>query len=109
MDSGNRLAFGVWIAIKVSKTVINHAASVKSKAIFAIAEAAHVHACNLRSAIDAMSWPEADNYQIYKVYHKVVIEGIVKALQGVPMHELGSSKGVLAMLSLAYRCETLGQ
>ncbi|MNP50519.1 hypothetical protein D3C76_1447890 [compost metagenome] len=55
-----------------------------------------------------MSWPEADNYQIYKVYHKVVIEGIVKALQGVPMHELGSSKGVLATLSLSDQMVFLG-
>ena len=98
----------LWIAIRVSKTAINHAASVKRKTIFAIVEAAHVHACNLRNGIDAMKWPEADNYQIYKVYHKVVIEGIVKALQGVPMHELGSSKAVLAMLSLTDQMVFLG-
>jgi hypothetical protein len=92
----------------VSRTAINHAASVKRKTIFAIAEAAHVHACNLRNAIDSMSWPEADNSHIYKIYHKVVIEGIVKALQGIPMHELGSSKGVLAMLSLTDQMVFLG-
>lgn len=98
----------LWIAIKVSRTAINHAASAKRKTIFAIAEAAHVHACNLRKAIDAMNWPEVDNSHIYKIYHKVVIEGIVKALQGIPMHELGSSKGVLAMLSLTDQMVFLG-
>ena len=91
----NRLALALWIAIKVSKTTINHAASVTRRAIFPIAEAAHVHVCNLRSAIDAMSWPEADNYQIHKVYHKVEIEGIVKALQGGRCMNLGQAREYL--------------
>jgi len=96
------------IVILVSKTPVNHAASVKRKTIFAIAEAAHTHACNIRNAIDAMEWLTGNNSQIYTVYNKVVIEGVVKALQGVPMHELGSSKGVLAMLSLTDQMVFLG-
>lgn len=96
------------LAIFVSKIPVNHAASVKRKTIFAIAEATHTHACNIRNGIDAMGWPTGNNYLIYTVYNKVVIEGIVKALQGVPMHELGSSKGVLAMLSLINQMVFLG-
>lgn len=91
----------VVIAIIVSKTPIYHAALIKRQTIFAIAEAAHVHAHKIREAVDKMAWLSADgNYQIYHVYHPTVIEGVVRALQGVPMHELGSSKAVLAMLSL---------
>lgn len=96
------------VVILVSKTPVNHAASVKRKTIFAIAEAAHTHASNIREAIDVMEWPTGNNYQIYKVYNKVVIEGVVKALQGVPMHELGSSRGVVAMLSLTDQMVFLG-
>lgn len=96
------------VAIIVSKSPVNHAAAVKRKTIFAIAEAAHAHARNIREAIGMMTWPTGDNSQIYKVYDKVVIEGIVKALQGVPMHELGSSKGVLAILSLTDQMVFLG-
>lgn len=103
---GSLLALG--IAIRVSKTAINHAASVKRKTIFAIAEAAHSHACNLRKAIDGMSWPETNFIPLYEVYHKSVIESTVKALQGIPMHELGSSKAVLAMLSLTDQMAFLG-
>lgn len=97
--AGSLLA--LWIAIKVSKTPIDHAAAVKRKTIFAIAEAAHAHARNIRKALDQMIWLAPDgNYHIHRVYHPSVIDGVVKALQGIPMHELGSGKDVLAMLSL---------
>ncbi len=99
------------IAIWVSKAPINHAAMVKRKTIFAIVEAAYTHARNIRNAIEAtdpQDWPTGNNYLIYKVYNKVVIEGVVKALQGIPMHELGSSKGVLALLSLTDQMVFLG-
>lgn len=96
------------IAISVSKISVNHAASTRRKTIFAIAEAAHAHACNIRNAIDAMEWLKGNNTQIYTAYNKVVIDGIVKALQAVPMHELGSSKGVLAILSLTNQMVFLG-
>lgn len=96
------------IVFLVSKIPVNYAASVKRKTIFAIAEAAHTHACNIRNAIDMMDWPSGNNYQIYSVYNKVVIEGVVKALQGIPMHELGSSRAVIAMLSLTDQMVFLG-
>lgn len=91
----------------VSKIPVNHAASVKRKTIFAMVEATHTHAQNIRSAVDAMQDP-IDTIHIYKVYNNVIIEGVVKALQGIPMHELGSSKGVLAMLSLTDQMVFLG-
>ena len=95
-------------AVRISRSSINHAASAKRKTIFAIAEAAHTHACNIRKAIDVMGWNSGNNFQIYEVYDKTIIEGVVKALQGVPMHELGSSKAVLAMLSLTDQMVFLG-
>lgn len=98
----------LFIAIRISRSSINHAASEKRKTIFAIAEAAHTHACNIRKAIDVMGWNSGNNFQIYEVYDKTIIEGVVKALQGVPMHELGSSKAVLAMLSLTDQMVFLG-
>ncbi len=95
-------------AVRISRSSINHAASEKRKTIFAIAEAAHTHACNIRKAIDVMAWNSGNNIQIYSVYDKTIIEGVVKALQGVPMHELGSSKAVIAMLSLTDQMVFLG-
>lgn len=95
-------------AVRISRSSINHAASAKRKTIFAIAEAAHTHACNIRKAIDVMAWNSGNNIQIYSVYDKTIIEGVVKALQGVPMHELGSSKAVIAMLSLTDQMVFLG-
>ena len=68
------------IAIRASKVQVKHAASEKRKTIFAIAEAAHTHAYNIRNAIDVMDWQTGNTYQIYKVYHRVVIEGVVKVL-----------------------------
>ena len=95
-------------AVRISRSSINHAASEKRKTIFAIAEAAHTHACNIRKVIDVMAWNSANNIRIYEVYDKTIIEGVVKALQGVPMHELGSSKAVIAMLSLTDQMVFLG-
>lgn len=95
------------VVILASKIPVNHAASVKRKTIFTIVEAAHTHAQNIRNAVDAMQDP-IDTTHIYRVYNKVIIEGVVKALQGIPMHELGSSKGVLAMLSLTDQMVFLG-
>jgi hypothetical protein len=100
--------FALLIVILASKMTVNHTATLKRQTIFAIAEAAHTHACNIRNAIDMMEWPTGNNIQIYTVYNKVVIEGVVRALQGVPLHELGSSKGVLAMLSLTDQMVFLG-
>ena len=67
-------------AVRISRSSINHAASAKRKTIFAIAEAAHTHACNIRKAIDVMGWNSGDNSQIYAVYNKTIIDGVVKAL-----------------------------
>lgn len=102
VQAGGSVA-ALFIAIWISRSSISHTASAKRKTIFAIVEAAHTRAYNIRKAIDT-----GDNSQIYAVYDKTVIEGVVKALQGVPMHELGSSKAVLAMLSLTDQMVFLG-
>lgn len=90
---------GLAIAIYVSKSPIRHAAKARRETIFAIAEAAHSRIEDIREAVATMDWKKSNQYVIFKVYRKPVIDGIVRALQGVPMHELGTSKGVLALLS----------
>lgn len=100
--------FALGVAIYISRSAAKHAELSRRKAILAIAEAAHTHACQIRNAMDMMGLATGNNTQIYKVYHKVVIEGVVKALQGIPMHEVGSSNGVLAILSLSNQMVFLG-
>lgn len=107
VQAGGSVA-ALFIAIWISRSSIRHAAKAKRKNIYAIAEATHTYACIIRKAIDETEWVTGNNSQIYAVYNKVVIEGIVKALQEVPVHEIGSSKGVLAMLSLINQMEFLG-
>lgn len=107
VQAGGSVA-ALFIAIWISRSSISHTASAKRKTIFAIVEAAHTHACNIRKAIDVMGFNSGNNIQIYAVYDKTIIEGVVKALQGVPMHELGSSKAVIAMLSLTDQMVFLG-
>lgn len=99
---------GLAIAIYVSKSPIKHAAKARRATIFAIAEAAHAHTQSIRAAVDSLDWKTGSNIEIYKVYHKSVIEGVAQALQRVPIHEIGTSKGVLALLSLTNQLIFLG-
>ncbi|WP_248767621.1 hypothetical protein [Pseudomonas sp. MWU12-2345] len=101
--------FALVVAILVPRFQVKKALSEKRKAILAVAEAAYAHACNIRKVIAETDFSEGHvDPRIYDVYHKVIIDGIVKALQGVPMHELGSTNGVLAMLSLTDQMVFLG-
>ncbi|WP_426101765.1 hypothetical protein [Pseudomonas sp. PSPC3-3] len=101
--------FALVVAILVPHLQVKKALSEKRKAMLAVAEAANAHACNIREVIAATNYTEGHvSPRIHEVYHKVIIEGIVKALQGVPMHELGSTNGVLAMLSLTDQMVFLG-
>lgn len=96
------------VAIYLSRRAARCNELSRRKAILAIAAAAHTHACKIRSAVDVMEWGKGANPQIHEVYHRVVIDGVVKALHGIPMHEVGSSDGVLAILSLSDQMVFLG-
>ncbi|MNJ47851.1 hypothetical protein D3C77_430230 [compost metagenome] len=96
------------VAIRVSRLSVEHAGLVRQKSIFSIAEAAHQFASSIRNAIDSIGNEPGSNVHLYGVYHKDVIASVVKALQGVPVHELGSGQQVLAILGLTNQLVFLG-
>jgi len=87
---------------------MKHAARERRASVFAITEAAHSRVQGIRNAVDNLDWKTGGNIELYRVYHKSIIDGIVRALQGVPMHELGNSKVVLSLLSLTDQLIFLG-
>ncbi|CAI8726578.1 hypothetical protein [Pseudomonas chlororaphis] len=97
------------IAIRVSRLSIEHAGLLKQKTIFSIAEAAHEYASKIRGAIDMISDEAGSNIHLYGVYHKDVTAGVVRALQGIPVHELASGQQVLAILGLTNQLVFLGE
>jgi hypothetical protein len=98
----------LYIAIRVSRFSIDHAGLLKQKTIFSIAEAAHEYASKIRIAIDLINKEPGSNTYLYEVYHKDVTAGVVRALQGVPVHELASGQQVLAILGLTNQLVFLG-
>lgn len=98
----------LFIAIRVSRLSVEHAGLLKQKSIFSIAEAAHEYAKNIRAAINAIDEDPGSNVSLYSVYHSDVTAGMVRALQGVPVHELASGQQVLAILGLANQLVFLG-
>ena len=103
---GSLLALG--IAIYASTLPLKHAAKEKRKTTFAIVEATHTRAQSIRKAVEEMDWETGGTAGIYEVYHKSVIDGLVRALPGVPVHELGTSNAVIALLTLTDQLVFLG-
>lgn len=103
---GSIIALGV--AIYVSRDSVEHAGLLKQKTIFSIAEAAHEYANKIRAAINAINDEPGSNISLHSVYHRDVTAGIVRALQGVPVHELASGQQVLAILGLANQLVFMG-
>ena len=99
---------GLAIAIYVSTLPIKHATRERRASVLAITEAAHSRVQGIRNAVDNLDWKAGGNIELYRVYHKSIIDGVVRALQGVPMHELGKSKVVLSLLSLTDQLVFLG-
>ncbi|WP_236238566.1 hypothetical protein [Pseudomonas rhodesiae] len=98
----------LYVAFRVSRSSIEHAGLLKQKTIFSIAEAAHEYANKVRVAIDLIDKDPGSNAYLYEVYHKDVTAGVVRALQGIPVHELASGQQVLAVLGLANQLVFLG-
>ena len=101
---------GLGIAIWVPARQAKKAKLEKRLSMLAVAEAAHTHACNIRDAIDASDFERGDvSLKMWDVYDKSIIAGVVRVLQRVPFHELGSGEGVIAMLSLTDQMVLLGE
>lgn len=98
----------LYIAIRVSRSSIEHAGLLKQKTIFSIAEAAHEYASEIRIAINRIDKEPGSNIRLYEVYHKDVTAGVVRALQGIPVHEVASGQQVLAILGLTNQLVFLG-
>lgn len=78
----------------------------RQRSILAIAEAAHEHARRIGEAISQAE--PGRPLTLYRVYDKTIIDGMVRALTGVPVQEIGSRDGVLALLDLTNQFAFLG-
>lgn len=97
------------VAIRVSRISVEHAGLLKQKTIFSIAEAAHEYATKVRGAINSIGDDSGSNLSLYSVYNSDVTAGLVRALQGVPMHDLASGSQVSAILGLANQLVFMGK
>src|SRR4030088_3208844 len=84
-------------------------ASLKSrqKSILEIAEAGLVRAKRIGEAFAGPGSLEISGF-VYAVYNRTFIEGVVEALTNVPVHDIGSRDGVLALLSIRDQFRFLG-
>ncbi|HCF2575850.1 hypothetical protein [Pseudomonas monteilii] len=96
------------VAIRVSRLSVEHAGLLKQKTIFSIAEAVREYSSKVRAAINDIDDDPGSNISLYHVYHRDVTAGLVRALQGVPVHELASGQQVLAILGLANQLVFMG-
>lgn len=100
------LAIAVWIPARQFKRDRKERVS----SLLAVAEAAHTHAQNIRSAIARSDFESADlSISLWEVYDRTIIDGIVRALQSVPLHDLGRREAVVAMLALTDQMVFLGK
>jgi len=98
----------LFVAIRLSRSSIAHAGLQKQKTIFSVAEAAHEYASGVRAAVDLIGDDPGSNITLYQVYHRDITAGLVRALQGAPMHELASSQQVMAILGIVNHLVFLG-
>ncbi|MGR4042831.1 hypothetical protein P7C00_18690 [Pseudomonas sp. JDS08PS003] len=97
------------VAIYVSRRSIEQAGLLRQKTIFSIAEAAYEYAREVRAAIELIDEEAGSNATLWNVYHAEVTAGLVRALQGVPVHELASGRQVSAVLGLTLHLVLLGK
>ena len=98
------IAGAFWIADRQSKTAIEaikleagQAARDKRTSAIAIVDAAFERARVIRASIEGIDPMDAKS-NLYITYDKSITEGLVRALSGIPMHEIGSSKAVASLL-----------
>jgi hypothetical protein len=82
----------------------------KRQAMIAVAEAAYAHAKRIIDAIDASEVERLNrSLHLYEVFDQSIIDGDIKALRDVPLHELGSRDSVVAMRQLTDQMLFFGQ
>jgi hypothetical protein len=77
----------------------------KRKSILAIAEAANDRA----NSIDRIFSSEGIRVNLSTAFHQSIIDSIIGALSAVPIHEIGSRDGVLALLDIRDQFVFLGK
>jgi hypothetical protein len=94
--------------VKATLDAVTKAHSIQTesqrRSILAIADAANEHAKRINNALAQPDNPIA----LYQVYDKTIVDGVVRALTDVPVHEVGSRDGILALLSLRDQFVFLG-
>lgn len=98
----------LFVAIRLSRSSITHAGLQKQRTIFSVAEAAQEYANRIRAAVDLIGDAPGSNITLYEVYHRDVTAGLVRALQGAPVHELASGQQVMAILGIVNHLVFLG-
>ena len=98
-------AFGsvmaIFAAIWISDRQETVALDSKRRSILAIVEAVYQRAEIYRSMILNSDFENhLPNSELYNVYDRSVITGITRALSGIPLYEVGSSEGVMALILL---------
>ncbi len=87
----------IWISDRQEAITLNS----KRKSILAIVEAAYQRAELYRAMIfDSDFKNQIPNSKLYGVYDKTIISGITRALSGIPLYEVGSPEGVMALILL---------
>ncbi|MBU9281996.1 hypothetical protein [Burkholderia multivorans] len=69
----------------------------KRRSAISIVDAAMDRAERIRAT---MTIPDVDKVRVelYKTYDRSILDGLVRALQGIPLHELGASKAIAELL-----------
>jgi hypothetical protein len=103
---GSILAIGIayLVGAKQSRAAIDAVAATQRAAIetrrqgqFAVIQAARNHAEQIREAMVS----EDPSFALLSVYNKIVTQRVAKALERIPVHEVGTEAGVRAILSMA--------
>lgn len=100
------LGIAIWLPMRQDHKMRRE----KRRAMLAVAEAARKHAEQIIKAIDTTDFRlGVRNVSFYRVYDKSIIDGDLKALREIPLHELGSRDAVLAMRHLTDQVHFFGQ
>lgn len=103
---GSILAIGIayLVGAKQSRAAIdavtaaqNAVAETRKRGQFAVVEAAHTLAEQIRGAMRY----EDPSIALLSVYNKIVTQRLAQALERIPVHEVGAEAGVGAILSMA--------
>lgn len=99
------IAGAVWATERQSKVTLDAvveqhrlAAREKRCSAMAIVEASLARAKLIHETINSPSSYGAIRGNLYRTYDKSIVDGLVTAMNGIPVHELGSSKAVAELL-----------